>query len=313
MDRLPISDTGLGSFPDNQEIGYRGLVVAMKPSTFLKLAPRLPRDRAESVDFLKQHIENGGTIGPMTLYVRLPRGWTGGERIGGEWDYTEPAEVVGHEGRNRAYTLMELYGDNPVPTHLIVKGRPKHRLRPEWIEKMRSGMRGEEDPWSIGLFVDGPLFAGVGAVTPNGRPLPRARASFDRHFDEVENHFPDFGVIELHHDERAGEDNGSGSDRQFGYCTETRPIRIAFASKIETMPQANIDGLMAHEFGHALDHRYGKRELERMLKCRLPDGVERRADAIAEAVFGRIVKYDGADVQCVSCSGASPRPRRLGA
>jgi hypothetical protein len=40
--------------------------------------------------------------------------------------------------------------------------------------------------------------------------------------------------------------------------------------------------------------------------------VERRADAIAKAVFGNTIKYDERDIQCVRCEGAEKRPRRLG-
>lgn len=148
-------------------------------------------------------------------------------------------------------------------------------------------------------------------VTPNGRKLSRAQRAFDECFDVIEERFPDFGDIELHEDELAGSDNGAGSERQFGYCMDGKPIRIAFAAKIEKLPVENIRGLMAHEFGHALDYRYGKK-LGSMLGVRLPEGVERRADAIAKAVFGRTIKYDERLIQCVDCDGTSPRPRRLG-
>lgn len=146
--------------------------------------------------------------------------------------------------------------------------------------------------------------------------LPRVRSAFKRYFDDLQEQFPDFGTIELHVDEAAGEDNGVGAERQFGYCQEPDyagdAFKIAFASKIERLAQKNIDGLVAHEFGHALDFRYGRRRLEHELGVRLPNGTERRADAIAEAVFGHAIKYDNKLVQCVRCRGRSPRPRRLG-
>lgn len=148
-------------------------------------------------------------------------------------------------------------------------------------------------------------------LAPNGRKISRAQRAFDECFDVIEERFPDFGDIELHEDELAGSDNGAGSERQFGYCMDGKPIRIAFAAKIEKLPVENIRGLMAHEFGHALDYRYGKK-LGSMLGVRLPEGVERRADAIAKAVFGRTIKYDERLIQCVDCDGTSPRPRRLG-
>lgn len=149
-------------------------------------------------------------------------------------------------------------------------------------------------------------------MAPNARaPMPKVRDAFDECFDALVEQFPDFGDLELHHDEKAGGDNGHGSERQFGYCMDGNPIRVAFAAKTEDLPVANIRGLMAHEFGHALDYRYGD-ELGKMLGQRLPAGVERRADAIAKAVFGRTIKYDGRDIQCVACQGKSVRPRRLG-
>lgn len=141
--------------------------------------------------------------------------------------------------------------------------------------------------------------------------MPKARAAFDECFDKAERMFPDLGTIELHEDEAAGADNGSGSERQFGYCAAGDPIVIAFAPKVESLPMKNIRGLMAHEFGHAIDFRYGK-DLNRMLGIRLPAGVERRADAIAKAVFGKTIEYDERLIQCVDCDGTSPRPRKLG-
>lgn len=142
--------------------------------------------------------------------------------------------------------------------------------------------------------------------------LPRAQASFDRHFDVLAQQFPDYGALELHLDENAGGDNGHGSERQFGYCTVDPPFCIAFAAKIEQMPDEYIDGLMAHEFGHAIDHRYGRKALEAHFGKRLPDSVERRADKIAEYVFGRPIEYGQMDVQCIDCGGKAGRPRRLG-
>jgi hypothetical protein len=149
-------------------------------------------------------------------------------------------------------------------------------------------------------------------LEPNGRrPMPKVQASFNRHFDLAERAFPDLGTIELHEDEVAGSDNGAGSERQFGYCADEKPIRIAFAPKTEKLPQKYIDGLMAHEFGHALDFRYGRKRLER-LWGKLPDSIERRADKIAEHAFGRRIEYGDRDIQCIGCGGKKSRPRRLG-
>ena len=150
----------------------------------------------------------------------------------------------------------------------------------------------------------------VGYLVPNSS-FAKTRRVFDECFDVVDERFPDFGSLELHEDDAAGSDNGAGSERQFGYCRRGTPIVIAFAPKIESLPLANIRGLMRHEFGHAIDFRYATK-VSRMLGVRLPAGVERRADAIAEAVFGDPIEYDARLIQCVACGGQSPRPRKLG-
>lgn len=166
-----------------------------------------------------------------------------------------------------------------------------------------------DDAASLDQYV---LKKGARSLKNNPTSLPRAQASFDRHFDALAQQFPDYGALELHHDEKAGGDNGHGSERQFGYCTVDPPFRIAFAAKIEQMPDEYIDGLMAHEFGHAIDHRYGQKALEAHFGKRLPDSVERRADKIAEYTFGRPIEYGKLDVQCIECGGKQQRPRRLG-
>jgi len=152
----------------------------------------------------------------------------------------------------------------------------------------------------------------AGRMEPNGhRPMPKVQASFNRHFDEAENMFPDIGTIALHEDDAAGSDNGAGSERQFGYCADENPIRIAFAPKTEKLPQAYVDGLMAHEFGHAIEFRYGVPHLED-LWGKLPKSIERRADRIAWHVFGVPIQYGKGDIQCIGCGGKATRPRRLG-
>jgi hypothetical protein len=141
--------------------------------------------------------------------------------------------------------------------------------------------------------------------------LPAAKRAFDECMTVVEERFGPVGVV-LRHDERGARDNGAGSERQFGFCEDGEPIVIGFAAKVERLPAEYIRGLMRHEFGHALDYKFGS-GLERMLGVRLPNGAERRADAIAEAVFGEPIEYGEADIQCVGCGGKSPRPKHLAA
>lgn len=134
---------------------------------------------------------------------------------------------------------------------------------------------------------------------------------FDEVFDVIADRFPDFGEAELHEDEQAGKDNGAGSDRQYAYCMDGDPIVVAFAPKAEELPLNRLRGLMRHEFGHALEYRFGVKELEKRLKKKLPPEVERRADAIAEAVWGERIEYDERDVQCVGHGGGRRRPKYL--
>lgn len=180
------------------------------------------------------------------------------------------------------------------------------KISPEDAERREQIMLRWEDMISekIGL-----MGRGRPDIEPNGRS--KVHASFDRHFDEAERAFPDLGTIELHEDEAAGSDNGAGSERQFGYCADEKPIVIAFAPKAEELPKAYIDGLMAHEFGHAIEFRYGRKHLEK-LWGRLPESIERRADKIAEYTFGRPIEYGSLDIQCIGCGGKKVRPRRLG-
>ena len=141
-------------------------------------------------------------------------------------------------------------------------------------------------------------------------PLSMVRTCFDECFDRIDEAFPDFGACELHEDEAAADDNGAGSERQFAYCMDGDPMIIAFAPKSRDLSKANLHGLMRHEFGHALEYRYGVAELEKRLG-KLPETVERRADVIAERVWGDPIVYDHRLVQCVGKDGVHPRPKHL--
>ena len=99
--------------------------------------------------------------------------------------------------------------------------------------------------------------------------------------------------------------------RNYAYCADTSPIRIVVAPKIVGDTDDRIEAVLRHEFGHAVDFRYGKKHLEKLFGQKLPDGVERRADVIAELIFGDPIEYGKLDIQCIGCGGRSPRPGRL--
>jgi len=101
--------------------------------------------------------------------------------------------------------------------------------------------------------------------------------------------------------------------RNYAYCTnplaaekfgvEDGVCLIVVAPKILKAARPRVLGLLMHELGHAVDFQ------------KSPDhpnhGSERRADAIAEHIWGVPIRYDGDTVQSICC-GVHPRPAHLG-
>ncbi len=137
---------GLGSVPYNQDIDYFGMRVLMKPSTFLKLA--LPLDKPTSVDHIVQHLKDGGSLGSPFLDIDIPPEWE-------DKDFSKPARVKGHEGRNRMMAIQKLEGDDPVEVHLLPKGglRARH-LTPDVVKELQKGLVNQEG----NRLINGPLF-----------------------------------------------------------------------------------------------------------------------------------------------------------
>ena len=138
---------GLGSVPYNQNVDYMGLRVMMKPSTFLKLA--LPLKEPRSVDHIVNHLQQGGALGAPFLDIDIPSDWE-------QDDFTRPAKITGHEGRNRMIAVQKLEGDDPVEVHLLLKNgwRARH-LTPNIIKELQDGMMNQ----SRENYVSGPLFS----------------------------------------------------------------------------------------------------------------------------------------------------------
>ena len=89
---------------------------------------------------------------------------------------------------------------------------------------------------------------------------------------------------------------------------------LRFAKKLLTSPTHRADGLIRHELGHVVDFVCDKDRLNEWAVTkgiRLPPTAERRADAIALAIWGEPVRYDKDLVQS-STTGVHPRPRHLG-
>jgi len=124
------NENGLGNVPMNSNVDYRGLRVMMKPSVFLSLAADLKREYATSVDYIKDHLESGGKIASPFLDIVIDYDWLRN-------DFSKPARVRSHEGRNRMYAVQELFGDIPIETHLFFAGEIRgHDATPKWIQEI---------------------------------------------------------------------------------------------------------------------------------------------------------------------------------
>ena len=89
---------------------------------------------------------------------------------------------------------------------------------------------------------------------------------------------------------------------------------LAFAPKIERSPKHRADAIVRHELGHVVDFIYTEKSLDGWAAergIRLPHTPERRADAIALAVWGEPIRYDKDLVQSTHY-GVNIRPEHLG-
>ncbi len=118
---------GAGATPNNNDIYYLGIKVSMKPSIFLELAQYASRNDLKNIDGLKNFIKDGGAIGSPWLDIRIPNSWQSN-------DYSQPAVVCGHEGRNRISAVKELEGDEPIEVHLFFPRYKARHLTPEILK-----------------------------------------------------------------------------------------------------------------------------------------------------------------------------------
>lgn len=137
--------SGAGATPYNADVDYFGMRTQMSPSMFLQLA--LPLDQPTSADGLTQHLQNGGKIASPMLFVTIPEEWEHG-------DFSSPAQIKGHEGRNRMIAYRRIYGNIPVEVHFILnKGLRARDLTPEWVAALKKTLISQS-----GRLVHGPIF-----------------------------------------------------------------------------------------------------------------------------------------------------------
>jgi hypothetical protein len=140
-----LDPSGWGQTPNGTDIDYFGLRVQMRPSTFLKLA--LPLTASTTNTDVEKHMQGGGKIAYPMLDIEIPNEWRDG-------DYSNPAKVVGHEGRNRMSQWIKLKGDDPIQINLKPQGGLRRKnLTSDFIEAISKGLVGQR-----GNFVNGPLF-----------------------------------------------------------------------------------------------------------------------------------------------------------
>jgi hypothetical protein len=92
---------------------------------------------------------------------------------------------------------------------------------------------------------------------------------------------------------------------------------LRFARKLLKQEPARIDGVLRHEIGHVIDLVFDANEVTgwaNNLGVRLapPNQAERRADDIAQVVWGAPILYDTALWVQNTQHGVAPRPKHLG-
>jgi hypothetical protein len=93
-----------------------------------------------------------------------------------------------------------------------------------------------------------------------------------------------------------------------------RDIEIVVAPKLLRSKPERVEAIFRHELAHAAEFHLGEHELRKMAALdgeTLPPGPERRADKVAEIIWGEPIYYDEILVQTLS-GGKRPRPRHLG-
>jgi hypothetical protein len=134
-------ESGIGNVPDVAEIGMRGVVAFMAPSTFLALCPA----RDLEPDGIRTAIAAGRSVSMGFLRVDLSE---------------DVPTVVGHEGRHRMAALRDLSGDVPFPVALLfANGVRAKGLDEADVRSLSAGMLQQASDDGDGSFVEGPLFA----------------------------------------------------------------------------------------------------------------------------------------------------------
>ena len=105
--------------------------------------------------------------------------------------------------------------------------------------------------------------------------------------------------------------------RGYAVCFHREPdfCEIWFAPKLAAAARSRQDAIIRHELAHALDFMIPSIDLtviaDKLRKQILPRTPERRADALAYAIWGDTIRYDKDEVQTLG-KGVDLRPAHLG-
>ena len=75
-------------------------------------------------------------MGAPFLTLDIPEDWREGQ-------FSEYAQVRGHEGRNRMIAIQKVEGDDPVEVHIFPRGLRARHLTPEIVEQLQVAMIAE--------------------------------------------------------------------------------------------------------------------------------------------------------------------------
>jgi hypothetical protein len=124
---------GFGSVPNNANVNYMGMVVFMKPSTFMSLALDDQGAQEETSKDLEKFVEEGYAIGIPFMSIKFAE------------DGNTLPKITGHEGRGRMRMVRRVNGDEPIPVHLFPSGGMRSRdITADMVAEVKQGVFAEQ-------------------------------------------------------------------------------------------------------------------------------------------------------------------------
>jgi hypothetical protein len=157
INEIIFNDTGIGTSKRHSQTSEYGIKVLMKPSVFLKLTPKIINSSyPDSIEFIKNKIIGGEPIATPVLRIDIPNSWKNN-------DFEEPAGVVGHNGRHRMLSILEVEGNKSVPVYLFFGDSnnliPKNVITSLWLEQKNKIILNQDSYYSSKQhMIDGPIF-----------------------------------------------------------------------------------------------------------------------------------------------------------